>query len=182
MKALALRKSAAALGVAIALLTNSSCYAKAPPRPPEIASREPKTSSIVGKWQNSTCKLSNTEQTCSDETKKKAITLDVLTLDKNVAAAVKANNHGMLVSAEYTVILSSKYAIISLGPESLFSGEENFGLPLRFVNSYSIKLDKVSKEGITKVELTGADLNLSTGAGKTWRIDLSHPYDGWYIY
>jgi|GEM_PF-3566751 len=182
MKALFIRKSAAALGVAMALLTSSSCYAKRPPRPPAIAARAPKISTIVGEWKHGFCELSKTKLTCANGTEKKSIELDVIRLDKKVAKALESSTKGMLVSDDYTVILSSEYVVVSLGPESLFSGKESFGLALRFVNSYSINLDKVSKEGMKKAELTGASLKISTDAGKNWSIDLSNPHGGWYIY
>ena len=83
----------------------------------------------------------------------------------------------------YTVILTPKSAVVSLGGEPILAGREMLGmLGDRFVpaNSYSVDITRPASEGMEGASVVKTRLILRTGKS-SWAIDLSNP-SVWNIY
>lgn len=163
MKRLSFREGVVALGMSLALLGCGNAVqvpAKKPLAPAVHVTKLP----LVGKWEKGTCTFSKNSLTYHNGKSKKSINLDM-----EAADAEK-----LVCSADYTVVITPKYAVVALGGEAVLSGIEGFGY-LGFVNSYGIEIHpNIPDEGITGGRIMGNSLEVTTRE-RIWEINFVNP-------
>ncbi len=156
-----------------AYLLTSACTHSAPP---PAAGTRPAPQSVVSAWPLGSCEVSSNRLTYR---RVQPLTQSSVVLDAKVSAP-----SSLLCSDRFTVILSERWAVVSLGADSVLRGTEMLGsISGRFMvaNSYSLNITEPSAESIVAARLDGSILVLDTAAGNRWRIDLSDPRE-WRIY
>ncbi|MBN1169592.1 hypothetical protein JXA56_01075 [Candidatus Micrarchaeota archaeon] len=172
--------------IAILSLSFSACAVHQPVKPTQLivasrtakispASRQPLHSGIVnGSWNAGNCSLENNSLSYTSGDAKKTIPLDMPVRDA----------YEIICSDYYTVILTPKDLVVSLGGNPILEGSEMLGqLSGRFVpaNCYSLNIEEPTSEQIVAASITGEQFTITTKAGNKWSVVLSDP-SRWNIY
>lgn len=154
-------------------------------RPQEI---RPEPAVAHSGWRRGTCDLSGARLSYTESGNGRR---QELVLDTGVSAPVK----GLSCSEEYTVVLESGAAVISLGANGVLGDIQSLGCyggegmacsGGRFIaaNSIEVSFREIKQEdrGILSSEVEGDALTVRTERGRVWSLPLSNPFAGWSIY
>jgi hypothetical protein len=147
-----------------------------PPRSPEPVSSS---------WSGGKCEYSGGRLRFSRGAESSAIRLDVGVPEAS----------GIICSEEFTVILTQRTAVLSMGANGIMSGYESLGcfggeMPScsggHFVaaNSIEINLAPIDREDGGRIgeRLSDGVLYVTSAKGRTWAMALADPFAGWNIY
>lgn len=172
--------------IAVLSLSFTACAAHPSARPtsPIVASEPAKiplsskhplhSGLITGSWNRGACSFENNHLSYKAGDAKKEIRLDLQVRDA----------YDIVCSDYYTVILTPKDMVVSLGGNPIMEGREMLGaLSGKFVpaNCYSLNIEEPTSEQIAATSISGEHFTITTKAGNNWSIVLSDPVK-WSIY
>ncbi len=156
-------------------------------RPQEITP-EPAVAAAHSEWRRGTCDVSGSRLSYTESANGRR---EELVLDTGVTAPVR----GLSCSEQYTVVMESGAAVISLGANGVLGNIQSLGCyggegmactGGRFIaaNSIEVSFREIRQEdrGILSSVVEGDALTVRTASGRVWSLQLSNPFAGWSIY
>ncbi len=153
-------------------------------RPQEM----PPVAAAHSEWRRGTCDISGARLSYTESENGRR---EELVLDTGVTAPVR----GLSCSEQYTVVMESGAAVISLGADGILGNIQSLGCyggegracsGGRFIaaNSIEVSFREIKREdrGILSSSVEGDALTVRTERGRVWSLPLSNPFAGWSIY
>ncbi len=154
---------------------------------PQVAP-EPAAAAAHSEWRRGTCEISGARLSYTESSNGRR---EELVLDTGVTAPVR----GLSCSEQYTVVMESGAAVISLGADGILGNIQSLGCyggegmacsGGRFIaaNSIEVSFREIKQEdrGILSSGVEGDALTVRTARGRVWSLPLSNPFAGWSIY
>jgi len=163
-----------AVNLGVAALVAFGCSSAKPPIKAPLAI-EPPANVIRAEWADGRCSFDRSKNT--------------LTYDKDGQSAsfkldqVITDPERLLCADDYSVVLTGKLAVVTLGAQSIFEGREwigAYGTHSTLANCYYVYVDEMKAEGVKSAGISDGALWFTTAAGNSWVMRFSNP-DEWRV-